>query len=127
MAGRGKPRRKGRPSKAPPSKGKGDTPTNTRKRKVTVLSEEGPGKEGTQGGEGHMGSDSDSDGDDSENEWNNQGEDELDSPLPSIKDNMSNVGVVVPNQLREKYGQGVILTSCISSQREKKRTRMTRV
>jgi hypothetical protein len=109
MADRGKLRGKGHHSKAPPSKGKGkDNPTNARKRKAAELSEEGPGKEGTEGGEGHMGngSDSDSDGDDSDNEWNNQGEDEWDSPLPCVKDNISNIGVVVPQSVKEKICAG---------------------
>ena len=104
MAGRGKPRGKGHPGKAPPSKGKGTTPAKNRKRKATALSEKGH----KTWGEGHVGSDSDSDGDDSEVEWNNQGEDEWDSSLPMVKDNLANVGVVVPLAVKEtNMGRGV--------------------
>ena len=53
-----------------------------------------------------MGSDSDSDGDDSGNEWNNQGEDEWDSPLPTVKDNLANVGIVIPLSVKENIWAG---------------------
>ena len=51
-------------------------------------------------------SDSEGEGSDKDETWNNQGEDEWDSPLSSVKDNMSNVGVVVPQAVREKIWAG---------------------
>jgi hypothetical protein len=54
-------------------------------------------------------SESESEGDENgevEVNWNNQGEYEWDSPLPTVKDNLANVGIVIPLSVKEKIWAG---------------------